>query len=1464
MIMKPLINEFRKRVWLMVWTVVLLVASPLLRTSAWAQTAVLVPTWTQQSPATSPSVRQWASMAYDGKTGTVVLFGGISSAFLNDTWNWNGTRWTQVITGQANVPSGRYGASIAYDASTGNLVLFGGTGSNGFLNDTWTWDGTTWTQVDTGQTGGPSGRNHASMAYDAGTGTLVLFGGYHNGALNDTWTWNGTTWTQVNSGPSGRYGASMAYDTSRGSVVLFGGFGGSGYPNDTWTWNGTTWTQVDAGANGASGRIDAGGTYDSSSGNMVLFGGGNNSNSWLNDTWIWNGTTWTQAGAGQAGPPGRSGASLAYDASTGTAVLFGGQGTGGLKLNDTWTFRTGTYLGTVNVCPSGATTPSPCSESATFTYKLTASGTLGTPQALTMGAPNLDLSISSTTCSGAVTSGSTCAVNLTYAPRYAGARNGALEIVDGSGNVLTTTLAYGSAIGPQVAFDPATSSLLGGGLHLPNGVAVDGRGNVYVADKGNSLVKEIPYGCTSDSCVITLGGGFAQPYGVAVDGAGNVYIADTNNNAVKSMPSGCTSASCVTTLTAGIYSFGVAVDGSGNLFIADYGTDSVREMPAGCMSGDCAIKLGGGFSEPAGVAVDGSGNVYVADANNSEVKVMASSCTSSSCVTTVGGGFSYPLGVAVDGGGNVYVADGFNRVIQEAPFGCASASCVRTLDSGYHYPSGVAVDGAGNLYVVDDRTVGIKGLDRADAPSLSFLSTAIHTTSSDSPQAVTVENIGNANLAGSVSSIAPNFAQASGPGTPVDCAANFTLGPGADCNLSLSFTPQMVGSISGSAILSSNSLNGSQVKSQIGLSGTGLKAVATITLGNLAQTYTGSPLSATATTSPANLAVSFTYNGSSTAPTAAGNYKVVATITDTDYTGTATGTLVISKATPTITWANPVAITYGTTLSATQLNATANVVGSFTYTPAAGTVLSTGTQTLQVGFTPTDTTDYQSASSSVSLTVNQAAAPTITWANPVAITYGTALSATQLNATASVPGTFAYTPAAGTVLGAGAQTLKVNFTPTDTTNYPSSTATVSLTVNKATPTITWANPAAIAYGTALSTTQLNAIANVAGNFTYTPAVGTVLGAGTQTLNVSFTPADTTNYQAASSSVSLTVNQAGAPTISWANPAAITYGTALSAVQLNATASVAGTFSYTPSAGTVLSAGVQTLKVTFTPTDTTNYPSATATVSLTVNKATPTITWANPSAITYGTALSATQLNATANVAGAFAYTPAAGTVLGVGAQALKVTLTPTDSTDYLSSSATVSITVNQATQTINFGAIASQTVGGTLALTASASSGLAVSFTSLTPAVCSLSGTTAKMLTAGTCTIQASQAGSANYSAASAVKVSFTVTAASEFNLIATPNSETIHRGVLAAFLLQAQSVNGFSGSVKITCSGAPSPSVCGTLPQTLKLQPNKTVLAISGILFPKNTAPGTYTLTFTGTSGSITATATAQFKVQN
>ena len=116
--------------------------------------------------------------------------------------------------------------------------------------------------------------------------------------------------------------------------------------------------------------------------------------------------------------------------------------------------------------------------------------------------------------------------------------------------------------------------------------------------------------------------------------------------------------------------------------------------------------------------------------------------------------------------------------------------------------------------------------------------------------------------------------------------------------------------------------------------------------------------------------------------------------------------------------------------------------------------------------------------------------------DPGRITYGTALSATQLNATASVPGTFVYIA----VGGHGAerrrgQTLSVTFTPTDAANYTTATKTVSINVLKATPVITWATPADITYGTALSATQLNATASTPGTFVYTPTAGTVLNAG---------------------------------------------------------------------------------------------------------------------------------------------------------------------------------------------------------------------------------------------------------------------------------------------------------------------------------------------------------------------------------
>jgi uncharacterized repeat protein (TIGR03803 family) len=159
--------------------------------------------------------------------------------------------------------------------------------------------------------------------------------------------------------------------------------------------------------------------------------------------------------------------------------------------------------------------------------------------------------------------------------------------------------------------------------------------------------------------------------------------------------------------------------------------------------------------------------------------------------------------------------------------------------------------------------------------------------------------------------------------------------------------------------------------------------------------------------------------------------------------------------TPAVSWSAPAAINYGTALTSTQLDATAPVAGTFTYTPPAGTIPHAGWQTLTVAFTPTDTADYSPLTTRVGIFVNQVT-PVMTWITPASITYGTPLSGTQLDATAADPssgsllaGTFAYTPPAGTIVGRGSTIMSVTFTPADTTDYTTATASVTLVVKPA-------------------------------------------------------------------------------------------------------------------------------------------------------------------------------------------------------------------------------------------------------------------------------------------------------------------------------------------------------------------------------------------------------------------------------
>jgi hypothetical protein len=488
-------------------------------------------------------------------------------------------------------------------------------------------------------------------------------------------------------------------------------------------------------------------------------------------------------------------------------------------------------LGATFVSNTG--TPLPPQE---ITVNITKAGTLNSIQLLTMGAVNLDFTMTSGgTCatSTAYTVGQSCTVNVIFAPMFAGSRYGAAVLTDSSGNVLGMTRLIGTGNGPQISYQPDGQTTLGGTFSGPAGVAVDGNGNVFVADHVSNAVYEIlaAGGYTTTN---TLGGSstFNQPYGVAVDGAGNVFVADTSNNRVVEIlaASGYT---MVNTLASGFDNpYGVAVDGSGDVFVADYSDSKVYEIAAvsGVIPPSPAItSLGSGFSSDKGIAVDGNGDLLVADSGNSAVKellAVSGSVPASPTINSLGSGFVFktPTGIALDGTGNLFVTDQSDSAVYEV-LAAGSYTTVNSLPGSFNSPFAVAEDAPGNLFVSNQGSNQVSKLDYADAPSLTFVTpTTISTTdTTDDPQLATVQNIGNGPLT-FTSIVAPtNFQIDSGSTT---CSTSTPVAAGASCVVGVDFVPTTTGSpLTGNVVLTDNNLNGSNVTQSIAVSGTAVPVV---------------------------------------------------------------------------------------------------------------------------------------------------------------------------------------------------------------------------------------------------------------------------------------------------------------------------------------------------------------------------------------------------------------------------------------------------------------------------------------------------------------------------------------------------------------------------------------------------------------------------------------------------------------
>ena len=521
------------------------------------------------------------------------------------------------------------------------------------------------------------------------------------------------------------------------------------------------------------------------------------------------------------------------------------------------------------------------------------------------------------------------------------------------------------------------------------------------------------------------------------------------------------------------------------------------------------------------------------------------------------------------------------------------------------------------------------------------------------------------------------------------------------------------------------------------------------------------------------------------------NYNAAASVTKT---------ITIKKATPTVSaWPTIAPVTYGTNLGAALVlkGGSASVAGTFAITSSytAATVPNAGTHTYNLEFRPSETNKYNNvAGGTATLTVNKAN-QAITWTTtpPTEMTVGDThtLSATALGGAVAFAITGdAASLADNTLTAVQAGTVTITASQAGNNNYNAAAdITYTVSVSKATPTVTWPTLNAVTYGARLeqALVLVGGEASVAGTFAITDSYNAadVPNAGTHTYNVTFTPSETNKYNIVSGgTATLTVNKAD-QVIAWTTtpPTEMTVGDShmLSATALGGAVAFAITGDAATLADNTLTA-VQAGTVTITASQAGNgnyNAAANVTHTITINKATPTVTaWPTIAAVTYGATLeqALVLVGGEASVAGTFAITDSynAADVPNAGTHAYNVTFTPSETNKYnVVSGGTATLVVNKADQVLTWSfADCTLLPGQTLALDATSTCG-AVSY-ELTGSAISVSGNTLTAEVAGTATIKAVDAGNSNYNAVESSVYTVTVSESGYTRAVTNGNYGTI------------------------------------------------------------------------------------------